>query len=98
MSKTIAIVEDEADIRANYAELFQRQGYRVRTYANRREVLESFATQLPDLAILDIGLGDEIDGGFELCRELRSAAPAHHLSQRQGQRHRRGFRSPSRRR
>lgn len=40
MSKTIAIVEDEADIRANYAELFQRQGYRVRTYANRREVLE----------------------------------------------------------
>ena len=76
MSKTIAIVEDEADIRANYAELFQRQGYRVRTYANRREVLESFATQLPDLAILDIGLGDEIDGGFELCRELRSAAPA----------------------
>ncbi|WP_419590493.1 response regulator, partial [Thiolapillus sp.] len=31
---------------------------------------------MPDLAILDIGLGDEIDGGFELCRELRSAAPA----------------------
>ena len=39
MSKTIAIVEDEADIRANYAELFQRQGYRVRTYASRREAL-----------------------------------------------------------
>jgi two-component system OmpR family response regulator len=28
--------------------------------------------RLPDLAILDIGLGDEFDGGFELCRQLRS--------------------------
>ncbi|MCG8428392.1 MAG: response regulator, partial [Chromatiales bacterium] len=27
---------------------------------------------LPDLVILDIGLGDDIDGGFELCRQLRS--------------------------
>ncbi|MCU7884612.1 MAG: winged helix-turn-helix domain-containing protein, partial [Candidatus Thiodiazotropha sp. (ex Lucinoma annulata)] len=26
---------------------------------------------LPDLVILDIGLADDIDGGFELCRELR---------------------------
>jgi len=75
MPKTIAIVEDESDIRANYAELFQRQGYQVQTYASRPEALESFANHLPDLAILDIGLGDEIDGGFELCRELRSASP-----------------------
>jgi len=27
---------------------------------------------LPDLAIIDIGLGDEIDGGFTLCRDLRA--------------------------
>jgi two-component system OmpR family response regulator len=75
MSKTIAIVEDEADIRANYAELFQRQGYKVQTYANRQQALQGFSGQLPDLAILDIGLGDEIDGGFDLCRELRNASP-----------------------
>lgn len=76
MPKIIAIVEDEADIRANYAELFQRQGYQVQTYASRPEALEGFANHLPDLAILDIGLGEEIDGGFELCRELRNASPA----------------------
>jgi two-component system OmpR family response regulator len=29
-------------------------------------------TRLPDLALIDIGLGDEIDGGFALCRELRA--------------------------
>jgi len=27
------------------------------------------------LAIIDIGLGDDIEGGFELCRDLRSRAP-----------------------
>ena len=75
MSITIAIVEDEADIRANYAELFQRQGYNVQTYVNRQQALQGFSCQLPDLAILDIGLDDEIDGGFDLCRELRNASP-----------------------
>jgi len=27
---------------------------------------------LPDLALIDIGLGEEVEGGFELCRDLRS--------------------------
>ena len=75
MPRVIAIVEDEEDIRANYAELFQRQGYEVHTYASRHEALTGFAERLPDLAILDIGLGDEFDGGFELCRELRNLSP-----------------------
>jgi two-component system OmpR family response regulator len=34
--------------------------------------MRSLATRLPDLAIIDIGLGAEIDGGFALCRELRA--------------------------
>jgi two-component system OmpR family response regulator len=29
---------------------------------------------LPELAIIDIGLGADIDGGFALCRELRAAS------------------------
>ena len=72
MAKTIAIVEDEPAIRDNYADLFRRQGYRVETYAERATASSALAQQLPDLVILDIGLGDEIDGGFELCRQLRS--------------------------
>ena len=35
----------------------------------------AFGRQLPDLAIIDVGLGDEIEGGFELCRDLRSRSP-----------------------
>lgn len=29
---------------------------------------------MPDLEILDIGLGDEIDGGLVLCRGLRATS------------------------
>ncbi len=72
MKKQIAIVEDEPAIRENYADLLSRQGYQVKGYANRQEAITAFRQQLPDLAILDIGLNDEMEGGFELCRELRA--------------------------
>ncbi|HVO10060.1 MAG TPA: proteobacterial dedicated sortase system response regulator [Vicinamibacteria bacterium] len=72
MSRRIAIVEDEAALRANYADVLRRQGYEVAAYADRRSALEAFRARLPDLAIVDIGLGEEIDGGFTLCRELRA--------------------------
>lgn len=71
-SRLIAIIEDEAVIRDNYTDYLQRQGYRVVGYGSRRQAIEAFDQGLPDLAILDIGLGDEIDGGFTLCRDLRA--------------------------
>lgn len=72
MAKRIAIVEDEAALRANYSDALERQGYAVETYASRSAALEAFAGRLPDLVLLDIGLDDDVDGGFELCRELRA--------------------------
>jgi len=72
MRKTIAIVEDEPAIRDNYAAAFQRNGYSVRTYGDRPAALTAFRARLPDLAVIDIGLKDEPEGGFSLCRELRS--------------------------
>src|SRR5947207_1459280 len=72
MSRRIAIVEDEPAIRANYADVLRRQGYEVAAYAKRDEALTAFRTRLPDLALVDIGLGDEVDGGFTLTRELRA--------------------------
>jgi len=75
MPRRIAIVEDEAAIRANYAEALARQGYEVAAYGGRPEALAAFRARLPDLAVIDIGLGDEPEGGFELCRELRILSP-----------------------
>jgi len=72
MSRRIAIVEDEATIRENYADVFRRQGYDVSAFAERRSALASLRERLPDVAILDIGLGGDSEGGFDLCRELRA--------------------------
>ena len=70
--KLIAIIEDEPAIRDNYAAAFAREGYAVRTYGNRKQAMAACAARLPDLAVIDISLEDEPEGGFELCRALRS--------------------------
>lgn len=74
MAKRIALIEDDAAIRANYAEAIKRHGYEVSAHGSRPEASAAFRTRLPDLAIIDIGLGAEPDGGFALCRELRAAS------------------------
>ena len=75
MSRRIAIIEDEPSIRANFADALRRHGYEVAAYASRPEAMAAFRTRLPDLAIIDIGLPDEPDGGFTLCRDLRALSP-----------------------
>ncbi len=72
MARQIAIVEDEPSIRANYAEALGRYGYEVKAFSNRPDASAAFALRLPDLVMIDIGLMDEPEGGFELCRELRA--------------------------
>jgi len=72
MPRHIAIVEDEDGVRENYQQALEREGYTISTYKNRAEAQEAFNNQLPDLAILDIRLGNERDGGFTLCRFLRA--------------------------
>ena len=72
MSRTVAIVEDEPAIRDNYAEALRRHGYQVLAFGGRAEARAAFALKLPDLVIIDVGLGDEPEGGFDLCRELRA--------------------------
>jgi two-component system OmpR family response regulator len=74
MARRIAIVEDDPSIRANYADALAKHGYQVVTFAGRAEALAALKTRLPDLALIDIGLGAEPDGGFALCRELRAAS------------------------
>lgn len=75
MSQTIAIVEDDADQRRNYADAIASKGYKVLAFANRPAAMEVLNQQKPDLAVLDIILENEIDGGFQLCRELLTLYP-----------------------
>ena len=75
MPYTIALVEDDERLRANYAQALRREGYIVTSYASRPEAQAAFKEKLPDLAILDVMLNEEMEGGFDLCRELRKASP-----------------------
>lgn len=75
MAKCIALVEDERAIQENYRDYLQAQGYQVLTYDSRAEALAGFERQIPDMAIIDIGLGVEPEGGFELCAQLRQRIP-----------------------
>lgn len=75
MSYNIAIVEDDPQQRAHYADALRSNGYRVSEYANREQAIHGFAQQLPDLAILDIILDSEVGGGFDVCRDLKQRSP-----------------------
>ena len=75
MGYTIALVEDDEALRCNYAKALSRDGYQVDAYRTRTEASSAFRRRLPDLAILDVMLMEEMEGGFELCRELRALSP-----------------------
>lgn len=71
----IALVEDDDQLRENYSRALEREGYEVKAYSNRTFAAAAFRKRLPDLAILDVMLGDDMEGGFELCQQLRSMSP-----------------------
>jgi len=72
MSQHIAIVEDEPAIRENYADVFRQQGYQVSIYGSKNAAIKAFELVLPDLVLLDIGLENDAEGGFDVCRLLRN--------------------------
>ena len=74
MARRIALVEDDPTIRQNYTDALTRAGYEVAAFGDRASAARTLAARLPELAIIDIGLGNDIDGGFALCRDLRSAS------------------------
>ena len=76
MTKQILLVEDELILCDNYAKTIRENGYEVVTCHTKQQALEIINKHLPDLAILDIGLGDEMEAGFDLCREIRALSQA----------------------
>ena len=72
MARVVALVEDEPAILENYTDALTREGYDVKAFLDARSALSWCRARLPDLAVLDIRLGNEAEAGFDLCRELRS--------------------------
>ncbi len=75
MKPLIFIVEDDPDQRRNYQDALSKRDYQVRAFASRPQALAGLEERPPDLAILDVMLGDDRDGGFELCSALLKQRP-----------------------
>ncbi len=71
MNIQVALVEDDDVIRENYAEILSDEGFNVDAFCDRQEALSHMQNDLPDIAILDVGLHQDRDGGFKLCSDLR---------------------------
>jgi len=69
--KRIVLVEDEAALRDNYTLALSRAGFDVRSYPDAESAIQAVKQRLPDVAIIDIGLGRDSEAGFDLCRSLR---------------------------
>ena len=68
--RRIAVVEDEITIREGICSALRREGHAPQPFGDGLAAWERFDRDLPDLAILDIGI-PRMDG-LELCRRLRA--------------------------
>ena len=78
----ILVVEDDGNIRMMVSAMLEAGGYQVLTAGSCNDALLVFASHLPDLVILDLGLPDR--DGMEFLRTVRRhyAAPVIVLSAR----------------
>ncbi len=70
-NRTIVLVEDEPALRDNYRLALEKAGYSVQDFATAEAALTAVKARMPDLAIIDIGLGNDSEAGFALCQALR---------------------------
>ena len=69
--RRIVLVEDELALRDNYTLALSKAGFDVSGFPDANSALAAVSERLPDVAIIDIGLGRDSEAGFELCRALR---------------------------
>lgn len=74
-SKTILVVDDDADYLYQVVFYLQKNGYRVITAESEKEALAILEKEQPDLAILDLMMENE-DSGFTLAYRLKKKYPA----------------------
>ena len=75
MSRQVVLVEDDSVIRENYTEILTDEGFAVDSFSNRHDAMAHFRKNLPDVALVDICLEEEREGGFQLCTDLRHMSP-----------------------
>lgn len=85
---TVAIIEDDLMQLENLETAITAQGFKVMSFSDRPSAEQAFAKQWPDLVISDIILGREMDGGFDLAKNILTynrPIPIIFLSERQSE-------------
>jgi DNA-binding response OmpR family regulator len=67
----IAVVEDDDELREAMKRGLEQEGFTVNSFPTAAQLLEAVRLQMPDAALLDIGLPDA--DGRDLCQSLRAA-------------------------
>ena len=70
--ESLLFIEDDDGIRLALSLALEDEGYTVLQAADRREGLEVFNRESPDLVLLDLRLPDL--SGFDVCRQLRATS------------------------
>ncbi len=73
MSASILIVDDEVSILNSLSSILEDEGYQVTVAKSGAEALKLYATEPPDLMLLDIWMPDM--DGLETLRRVRESAP-----------------------
>lgn len=65
----ILVAEDDAHLRQGLIDLLQAEGYQVLAAADGAAALRVFASNRPDLVLLDVMMPEK--SGYDVCREIR---------------------------
>ncbi len=74
MSERILLVDDDERFRSRLARAFESRGLEVSTAADHAAALAAAEAAPPDLAVVDLRMGDG-PGGLEVVRDLKAAHP-----------------------
>jgi DNA-binding response OmpR family regulator len=71
MKDTILVVEDDAAILSGIVDLLTGEGFKVFSARDGKKALRLYASEKPDLILLDIMIPEE--SGYDVCREIRKS-------------------------
>ena len=72
-TRSVLVVDDEADIRSLLTDLLKEEGYQVRTADSAAKALAEIAKKMPDLVMMDVKLPDQ--DGIALLKQLKRDEP-----------------------
>src|SRR5437667_12484879 len=75
--KTVALIEDDADLLALLRYNIEKEGFRVVASGTGKGALDLCRREKPDILVLDIMLPDA--DGIEICRDIRRQPEMPHL-------------------